>query len=162
MEVLLMHRLTFYAYGHIWKQANLLNHIADMAAQLPLVLQADILPIDGDDARVRFQEPVDEFHGGGLTAPGWADQYHELSIRDREIQIFQDGGSSIALGDMLKSNHRASLFSGNATVKTIDKLPLFKQGDKENARPKIHPHVGKRLPILRLCSFSVQSSMQQG
>ena len=56
----------------------------------------------------------------------------------------------------------ASLFSGNATVKAIDKLPLFKQGDKENARPKIHPHVGKRLPILRLCSVSVQSSMQQG
>ena len=33
----------------------------------------------------------------------------------------------------------ASLFSGNATVKAIDKLPLFKQVDKENARPKIHP-----------------------
>ena len=33
----------------------------------------------------------------------------------------------------------ASLFSGNATVKAIDKFPLFKQGDKENAQPKIHP-----------------------
>ena len=33
----------------------------------------------------------------------------------------------------------ASVFSGNATVKAIDKLPLFKQGDKENAQPKIHP-----------------------
>ena len=32
----------------------------------------------------------------------------------------------------------ASLFSGNATVKAIDKLPLFMQGDKENAQPKIH------------------------
>ena len=33
----------------------------------------------------------------------------------------------------------ASLFSGNATVKAIDKLILFKQGDKENAQPK-NPH----------------------
>ena len=27
----------------------------------------------------------------------------------------------------------ASVFSGNATVKVIDKLPLFKQGDKEKS-----------------------------
>jgi len=102
-------------YGHVWKQADLLNHIADMAAQLHLVLQADVLPIDGDDAGVRFQEPVDEFHGGGLTAPGWADQYHKLSVRNREIQIFQDYGFSIAFGDMLKSNHRTSLRFGCAS-----------------------------------------------
>ena len=107
-------------YGHIWEQANLLNHIADMAAQLHLVLQADVLPIDGDDAGVRFQEPVDEFHGGGLTTPGWADQYHELSIRNREIQIFQDGGFFIAFGDMLKLNHRASFRGGCATSQILN------------------------------------------
>ena len=107
-------------YGHIWEQADLLNHIADMAAQLHLVLQADILPIDGDDAGVRFQEPVDEFHGGGLTTPGWADQYHELSIRNREIQIFQDDGFSITFGDMLKLNHRASFRGGCATSQILN------------------------------------------
>ena len=91
-----------------------------MSAQLHLVLQADVLPIDGDDAGVRFQEPVDEFHGGGLTTPGWANQYHELSIRNREIQIFQDDGCSIAFGDMLKLNHRASFRGGCATSQILN------------------------------------------
>ena len=48
------HHRDILGHGHVWEQADLLDHIADMSAELHLILQADVLPIDGNGAAVRL------------------------------------------------------------------------------------------------------------
>ena len=95
-------------HGHVGEQADLLDHIADMPPQFHLVLGVDILPVDADGAGIGLQQAVDHLHGGGLAAAGRADQDHELSVWNGEIQVLEDRGLAIALGDMFKLDHIAA------------------------------------------------------
>lgn len=95
-------------HGHVGEQADLLDHIADMPPQFHLVLGVDILPVDADGAGIGLQQAVDHLHGGGLAAAGRADQDHELSVWNGEIQVLEDRGLAIALGDVFKLDHIAA------------------------------------------------------
>ena len=102
------HHADVLGHGHVGEQADLLDDIADVAAQLHLVLGADILSVDADRTAVRLQQAVDHLHRGGLAAAGRTDQHHELSIRDGEVQVFEDGRFAVAFANMFKLDHVSS------------------------------------------------------
>ena len=82
------HNADVLRHCHVGEQADLLNDIADVAPQAYLVGGADVFSVNEDRAAVRLQQPVDHFHGGGLTAAGGTDEDDELSIWDGEAYIF--------------------------------------------------------------------------
>ena len=90
---------------HVRKQADLLDDVADVAAQLDLVGLADVLSADADGAGIRLDEPVDGLQSRRLPAAGGADQDHELPVRDREGQVLQNGGFSITFANVFKFDH---------------------------------------------------------
>ena len=51
---------------HVREQADLLDHVADPAAELDDVVVADARPVDPDVALVELDQPVDELHRGRL------------------------------------------------------------------------------------------------
>ena len=102
------HHADVLGHSHVGEQADLLDDIADMPPQFHLVLAVDIFSVDADGAGIRLQQAVDHLHGGGFTAAGGADQDHELSIGNGEIQVLQDRGLAIALGDVFKLDHTAA------------------------------------------------------
>ena len=53
------HNADVLGHGHIWKQTDLLDDVADVPPQLHLVLGLDILAVDGDGAGVDVDEAVD-------------------------------------------------------------------------------------------------------
>ncbi len=56
-------------HRHIRKQADLLDHIADVAAQGYLILLCDVFSIYVDVTGVWLNETVDHFEGGGFPQP---------------------------------------------------------------------------------------------
>ena len=73
--------------GHVREEADLLDHVADAAAELGLVQSVDALPIDPHVARGELDEPVDELHGGRLAAAGGADEAADVAGRNRKRQV---------------------------------------------------------------------------
>src|SRR5690606_20912941 len=63
-----------FRHGHVGEQADLLDHIADVAAQFYRVDPGDIPAVDGDGALRRFDQPVDHAQGGGFPASAGTDQ----------------------------------------------------------------------------------------
>ena len=88
-----------------------MNHISDVPPQFYLVLTVDILSVDEDGSGIRLQKAVDHFHGRGLAAAGRPDQDDELPVRDGEVQVLENGGLSIAFGDVLELDHIAHSFT---------------------------------------------------
>ena len=99
------HHADVLGNGHVGKQADLLDDIADVAPELHLVLAVDVLAVDEDGPGVRLQQAVDHLHGGGLAAARGADEHHELPVRDGEVQVLEDRGLAVALGHMFKLDH---------------------------------------------------------
>ena len=102
----LWHHADVLGHRHVGKQADLLDHIADMAAQLHLIGLCNILTIDINMAAVRLDQTIDGFQRCSFSAAGRADQHNKLSVRDREIQIVQDQIFAIGFIHMLKLDHR--------------------------------------------------------
>ncbi len=73
--------------GHVREEADLLDHVADAAAQLGLVERVDALPVDPHVARGELDEPVDELHRGRLAAAGGANEAAHLAGRNREGEV---------------------------------------------------------------------------
>ena len=99
-----------FPHRHMREKANPLKNIAHMAAQGDGIGGGGILPVDPDGARTGFGQPVDQVEGGGLARAGFADQDHDLTCRNGEIQAV-DGGRALRaelLGDALKLDHRGS------------------------------------------------------
>ena len=84
------HHADVLGHRHIGKQADLLDHIADMAAQFHLVLGGDVLLVEVDLARRGLDEAVDHLQRGGLTAAGRPDQDSHLALLDLEGQVVQN------------------------------------------------------------------------
>ena len=85
------HHADVLGHRHVGEQADLLDHIADVAAQLHLVLGGDVLLVQIDLSRVGLDQTVYHLQCGGLTAAGGADEHGELpsSIsKHRSFRIF--------------------------------------------------------------------------
>ena len=99
------HHTDVLGHGHVGEQADLLDDVADVAAQFYLVLGVDVLAVDGDGAGINVDQTVDGFEGSGFAAAGGADENHKLSIGDGEVQVLQNGGLAVAFADVFKLNH---------------------------------------------------------
>ena len=58
--------------GHVREEPDLLDHVADPAAQLGHVVVADARPVDADVAVVELDQAVDHLHRGRLARAGRA------------------------------------------------------------------------------------------
>ena len=87
----------------------MLDHVADAAAQLDLVLLGDILPIHKNTSAVRLDQPVDHFERRCLAAAGRADQDGESVVRNLEAQIENHLLAPIRQRNMFKFNQRQLL-----------------------------------------------------
>ena len=74
-------------HRHVGEQADLLDHIADVAAQLHLVLGGDVLLVQIDLSCVGLDQTVYHLQCGGLTAAGGADEHGELPLLNFKAQI---------------------------------------------------------------------------
>ena len=98
-------------HRHIGKQSDLLNNVADMPAQVHLILGGDVLAVQIDLSAGGFNEAVDHFQGGGLSAAGGANQNGHLSVRDLEGQIVQNLLGAIGQGDVFKLKQWGTSFA---------------------------------------------------
>ncbi len=81
------HHADVLGHRHVGEQADLLDHIADVAAQLHLVLGGDVLLVQIDLSRVGLDQTVYHLQCGGLTAAGGADEHGELPLLNFKAQI---------------------------------------------------------------------------
>src|SRR5690606_13643434 len=86
--------------GQVREEADLLDRVADVPAQLVGVEVEDVLAADAYLAGGGFHQPVDHFHRGGLAAPGRPDEDDELARRDVEGDVVDrwSGLSRVLLG----------------------------------------------------------------
>ena len=88
------------------EQPDLLDDVADPAAQLHRVAVGDVLAAQHDPAAGGLDQPVDHLHRGRLAAPGRADQDAQLTLPDLQVERVDDGLAGVGLGQPLKSDHR--------------------------------------------------------
>ena len=81
------HHADVLGHRHVGEQADLLDHIADVAAQLHLVLGGDVLLVQIDLSCVGLDQTVYHLQCGGLTAAGGADEHGELPLLNFKTQI---------------------------------------------------------------------------
>ena len=81
------HHADVLGHRHVGEQADLLDHIADVAAQLHLVLGGDVLLVQIDLSCVGLDQTVYHLQCGGLTAAGGADEHGELPLLNFKAQI---------------------------------------------------------------------------
>ncbi|CAN5256622.1 hypothetical protein BH20ACT8_BH20ACT8_12860 [soil metagenome] len=98
---------------HVGEQADLLDDIADAAAQLVGVDVGDVLAVEDDPARRGLDEAVDQLHRGGLAAAGRPDQDDDLALRDVHRHAVDRGRGlpGEPLGDLLEPDHRMGCVS---------------------------------------------------
>src|SRR5262249_49408417 len=91
---------------HVREQANLLDHVADAAAQLDLGEREDADAVDADVGGVERDEAVHELQRRGLAAAGRTDEYAEAAGRDDERECVERGlvPSRIALRDRVEDD----------------------------------------------------------
>ena len=104
-------------HRHVGEQADLLDHIADVAAQLHLVLGGDVLSIQIDPARGGLDEAVDHLQRGGLSAAGRADEHRHLALLDLKGEVVQDLLAAIGEGNVFKTKQRGTSFLRRAPEK---------------------------------------------
>ena len=81
------HRRDVLADRHVREEADLLDHVADPAAQLDEGQLADAAAVDPDLAGVERDQPVDHLQRGRLAAARRPDEDAERARRDLERQV---------------------------------------------------------------------------
>ena len=81
------HRTDVRLHRHVREEADLLDHVADRAAQLRQVVVADLPAVDADVTARERDQPVDELERGRLAAARWADQNADLPRGDGEREV---------------------------------------------------------------------------
>jgi hypothetical protein len=99
----------------VGEEPDLLDDIADPAAQLVGVDLGDVLAVEEDPPGGGFDDPVDHLHGRRLAAAGRTDQDDDLALGDLHRQIL-DGDlllSGEPLGEVLQPDRdRAAIWCG--------------------------------------------------
>src|SRR5690606_8705984 len=93
---------------HVREQPDLLDHVADVAAQLVGVGTGDVAAVDLDASRRRVDQAVDQPQRRALAAPRRPDEHDDLAARDveREVLDRRAGLAREALLEVLESDHR--------------------------------------------------------
>src|SRR5690348_12082673 len=93
---------------HVRKEADLLDDVADAAAQLHEVLLADARAVDADVAARQLDQPVDQPERSRLSAPGRTDEHADLPRGDGEREPVDCGavGSRVLLGRLVEDELR--------------------------------------------------------
>ena len=99
------HRPDVVLHAHVGEQPDLLEDVADPAAQLGQVEAAHALPADGDVALGDVDQAVDHLHRGGLAAARWPDEHADLA-RGHAQRELADGRR---LAARITLRHRAEL-----------------------------------------------------
>ena len=87
-------------------QPDVLNHIANAAAQFDWINIMDVFTIDSDIAASWNQHTVDHSQGRRLATARGPDKTNEFSTLNAQIDIFNSYlASRINLGDVLKFDH---------------------------------------------------------
>ena len=82
--------------GHVRKQANLLDHVADIAAQGDGVHPAGVFTVDQDRPAAWGNKAVNHLQGGGLSAAGRAEQDAHFPFGHGQVDVV-DGLKSLAV-----------------------------------------------------------------
>ena len=95
-------------HGEMREQADLLNGVADVAAQLGGGAVLHALAVDEDVALGDVDHAVDHAHGGGLAAAGGADQHADLAGGQLEREVLHGGlvRPGVALRDVAELEGR--------------------------------------------------------
>ncbi len=152
--------------GHVLRdravreEADLLDHVPDVAPQVGDRAVADVVPTDGDRAGRGLDEPVDHAEGGGLAAPGGPDQDHDRTAGDPEVERFdgrpiaaierlrdagEDDGAPVGHGRTPDASRVRSTGSSIADPPRTTRCP-----DVRRERPKR----GTRIWVLIRCTLS--------
>ena len=83
---------------HVGHQADLLDHVADPAAQPHRVHGRDVASVQEDRSARRLRHAVDHAHAGGLSAAAGADEDDELPLVEGEGHALH--GGLVALVDL--------------------------------------------------------------
>ncbi len=95
------------ANGLVREQADLLDDVADLAAQLDGICPGDILAVELDASSRWLDEPVDHLQRRGLAAPGRSYQRDQLSARHIQVELLHgDGAPGVGLADTLQPDHQ--------------------------------------------------------
>lgn len=92
-------------HSHIGEEADLLDYIADAAAQGRLVDGVDVLVVDVDMPAVGIDQTVDHLESGGFAAAAGADKNDKFTFFDLKIEVIEDYIVAILFGYMFKPNH---------------------------------------------------------
>ena len=88
------------------EEPDLLDDVADAAAQLDRVGGGDVLAVDLDGAGRRLDEAVDHLQRGRLAAARRADQHHHLAGEHLEVEVLhRDGVVVEALAHAREPDH---------------------------------------------------------
>ncbi len=82
--------------GHVRKQANLLDHIADVAAQRHRIHPAGVFAVNQDRAAARCNQAIDHLQGGGFPAAGRAEQDAHFPFGHVQVDVV-DGLNGLAV-----------------------------------------------------------------
>ena len=85
------------------EQADRLDRVADVAAQLLGLERAGVGAVDEDAAARRLDEAVDHAQRRGLAAARRADEHGHLAVGDLEGQVVDGEPVAVALRDMFEA-----------------------------------------------------------
>src|SRR5215813_142892 len=127
--------------GHVRKQTDTLEHIADPPPQRRRVKTLDRFAFETDFAAVRLEQPVDHLERGGFAGPGCTDQRDEAARIDaqryvaegvaafavkglRDIDEFDEWGGSHAVSATFERSHTPYLVAWVGRQRNPGALPL--------------------------------------
>ena len=115
------HRGDVGADGLVGEQPDLLDDVADPAAQLDRVDVGDVLAVELDPPRRRLDQPVDHLQRRRLAAPGRPDERDELAARHVEVELLdRDGAAGVGLADALQPDHQVFASVHGVTLAALD------------------------------------------
>ncbi len=98
-------------HGLVREEADLLDHIADSAAQFDGVDGGYVVPVEEYPSLGRFDQPVHHLHGGRLATAGRSDERDQFTLGDLEGKVVDGGGAvGVPLGDVLETDHGSPLW----------------------------------------------------
>src|ERR1700680_2099584 len=88
----------------MWKETDLLDDVADRAAQFDDIASRGVHPVDGDNAAGGLDQPVDHLESGRLAAARRSNEHHRLAALDGQVEVVARDLVPVAFGDAGKGD----------------------------------------------------------